>query len=116
MRNIALHMTPDQLEELNATCTNDLHKAMLAQDSRTQTNYLQERAENPVAPALARLATWALPNETQAEGTRCYDTVTITCVDTTSPELVAVYTCSAQPTARYVIGAVWHNDHWGFHS
>lgn len=116
MRTITLHITPDQLEQLHAQCVNDLHQGMITTDSRTTLNHLQERAVDPVSHALSRLLTWALPNDTQTEGTRCYDQVTITCVDTTSPELVAVYTCTAQPTARYVIGAVWHTDHWGFHS
>jgi hypothetical protein len=117
MRTITLHITPDQMETMNGKCQADLIAAMMATDSRTAANKIQERADNnPVLHAIGRLSTWALPNEVPFEGTGQYDTVTITCVDAASPELVAVYGSSTHPAVRYVIGAVWHGDHFGFHS
>jgi hypothetical protein len=117
MRTVTLNITPDQMEAMNGRCQTDLCAAMLATDSRTASNKLQERADtNPVLHAIGRLATWALPNEMPFEGTGQYDTVTITCTDTDSPEMVAVYSSSTHPAVRYVIGAVWHTEHWGFHS
>jgi hypothetical protein len=32
-----------------------------------------------------------------------------------SPDLVAVYS-DTERNVKYVIGAVWHDDHYGFHS
>ena len=117
MRTITLHITPDQMETMNGRCQTDLLAAMVATDSRTTANKLQERADNnPVLRAIGRLSTWALPNEMPLEGTGQYDTVDIRCADADSPELVAVYSSSTHPAVGYVIGAIWHGDHFGFHS
>lgn len=57
---------------------------------------------------LSRLALWAIHR---------YDTVTVypdgDCKDPT--DFVAVYTDTVHGD-RFVIGAVWHDDHYGFHS
>lgn len=31
-------------------------------------------------------------------------------------EVIAVYTESTKPEKKYVIGAIWHGEHYGFHS
>jgi len=117
MRNVTLHILPEHMERINARCQTDLNAAMLATDSRSAATKLQERADSvPVHMALGRLVTWALPNATPADGHGQYDTVEIHCPNADNPELVAVYTSSTHPAAMYIIGAVWHNDHWGFHS
>lgn len=55
--------------------------------------------------AIGYLSTWA------ADG---YNDVNI--FRDGAEDLVAVYTDSNNANAKYVIGAVWHGDHYGFHS
>jgi hypothetical protein len=74
--------------------------------------------------AIGRLVTWALPSEGDDEASR-YAHVVIHGVDLNGergqPELIARYYADKVQEERmerpnYVIGAVWHGDHFGFHS
>lgn len=61
--------------------------------------------------AIGRLACWALPDE-DGNG---YDSVNIL-PDREAGDMTAVYRSTKNPEKRYVIGAIWHGDHYGFHS
>ena len=55
--------------------------------------------------AVGYLSTW---------GASGYDNVVISI--TRDCEITAIYSHSAHPDKRYVIGGIWHGEHYGFHS
>jgi hypothetical protein len=62
-----------------------------------------------VEHAIAYLSTWALDG---------YDKATLF-INNDHTEVTAIYDNSVHPvpgTRTYVIGAIWHGDHFGFHS
>jgi hypothetical protein len=59
-----------------------------------------------VFSAIGYLAQWAIAGET-------YTTARITIQE--DGEMLAVYT-NQDNTLKFVMGAVWHGDHYGFHS
>lgn len=72
--------------------------------------FLNEGTEIPrqdVFTAIGYLAQWAIAGQN-------YPNVRITVQN--DGEMLAVYTNPEDSTKRYVIGAVWHGDHYGFHS
>jgi len=117
MRTVTMHITQDQLTQINAKCCADLTKRMVECDSRTQAAALRHAVNaGPVNHAVGKLCLWSLPNAEPVEGIGQYDKVRITCQNQSTPELVAVYSSSTHPDAKYVIGATWHNGEWDFHS
>lgn len=85
-RTVKLHMTDDQIETI------------------VKLTGLPEFNK-----AISYLSTWAFDT---------YDTVSI-CTNDRDIEFTAVYSHSMDRDVnpkKYVLGAVWHEDHFGFHS
>ena len=131
MRTIQLDLTATDYADLCSNilkCQIEAHsRAVQAQDRDALRRAEAINAHHEVHKAIGYLSTWAIPSDDSADTTSPYSHVRITCADTGArgePELVACFYFSAdnapgavnpqRPT--YVIGAIWHDDHWGFHS
>ena len=117
MRTITLHMTPTEVEQMIEVMRDDLSKAfgaaIAALDKKEYKRLTRIAPTTEIRDAIGHLSLWALPGEVSSSYNHCV----IRCADTTSPELVACYypdITSDKPS--YVIGAIWHGDHFGFHS
>ena len=117
MRTITLHMTQTELEQIGAVMHDDMSKAfgaaIAAQDKQAYKRLNRITPITELRDAIGYLSVWALPDDVDNSYNHCV----IRCADTTSPELVACYypdITSDKPS--YVIGAIWHGDHFGFHS
>lgn len=117
MRTITLQITPTEVEQMIVVMRDDIAKAFgsaiaaLDKKEYKRLNHLSPTTE--ILDAIGYLSMWALPDEVSSSYNHCV----IRCTDTTSPELVACYypdITSDKPS--YVIGAIWHGDHFGFHS
>lgn len=67
---------------------------------------IQQTEAHKAHDALAYLTVWALAS---------YAHVTVY-ISTRDPEMVAIYRKQEGEAPGYTIGAVWHDDHFGFHS
>lgn len=117
MRTITLQITPAEIERMMVVMHDDLAEAfgaaIAAQDKKAykRLNHIVPTTE--IRDAIGYLSMWALPYEVDSPYKHCV----IRCVDTTSPELVACYYSDiTSDKPNYVTGALWHGDHWGFHS
>ena len=117
MRTITLQITPTEVEQIRAVMYYDIENAMSAaiaeQDKTAYKRLTRIAPTTEIHDAIGHLSLWALPDGVSSSYNHCV----IRCADTTSPELVACYypdITSDKPS--YVIGAIWHGDHFGFHS
>ena len=78
---------------------------ILDMDATAQTKIIEATSRKEFYNAIGYLSTWNLT----------FPKVTIRAVDCDDGELIAIYETEEGKTG-YVIGAVWHNDHYGFHS
>lgn len=116
MRDITLDIPRQDLEDVITTVRKDIVAALeLAVKARNRADmhrYMEMDAHGAVQGAIGRLATWALPGEDVASR---YTHCQLRIADKQSPEIVATYT-DAAGSVTYVIAAVWHSTHWGYHS
>ena len=82
----------------------DQREVLILMDSAQQTQIMEEVGRQNFYAAIGYLSTWNMS----------YGFVTITQDGDT--DMVAVYRDTADGPTKYVIGAVWHEDHYGFHS
>ena len=82
----------------------DQREVRILMDSAQQTQIMEVVGRQNFFAAIGYLSTWNMS----------YDFVQITQDDTT--DMVAVYKDTEDGPVRYVIGAVWHGDRYGFHS
>ena len=82
----------------------DQREVLIRMDSDQLTQIKEAVGPSHFYSALGYLSQWNLT----------YGHVVITQDDTT--DMVAVYKDTADGPTKYVIGAVWHEDHYGFHS
>lgn len=120
MRTGTIDITPEQSEALVA----NINKAIIAaldaavkdQNRRLASRLMEIGAASELCAAIGYLSSWGMASPSYAH-------VTIRCADDGSkgePELVACYypdkDLAGHTRPTYVIGAIWHNDHWGYHS
>jgi len=76
-------------------------------DAVTKTKIAEITGQDKLNAAIGYLAGWnmSLPHATISGG-----------VFDGNPELLATYRSGKNVSDCYVIGAVWHGDHFGFHS
>lgn len=86
-RTVTHQYTQEQLEQLYSRCTGE-----------------------EVVRAIAYLSTWALDSDRYRH---CALIVSDSSAD--QPEIIATYR-DDDGLVRYVIGAIWHDTHFGFHS
>ena len=79
-------------------------EVLIRMDSTQLTQIKEAVGPSHFYSALGYLSQWNLT----------YGHVEITQDDTT--DMVAVYRATPGAPVEYVIGAVWHEDHYGFHS
>ena len=82
----------------------DQREVRILMDATQQTQIMEEVGRQNFFAAIGYLSTWNMS----------FGFVQITQDDTT--DMVAVYKDTADGPTKYVIGAVWHDDHYGFHS
>ena len=82
----------------------DQREVLILMDSAQQTQIMEEVGRQNFYAAIGYLSTWNMS----------YGFVRITQDGDT--DMVAVYRDTADGPTKYVIGAVWHEDHYGFHS
>ena len=82
----------------------DQREVLILMDSVQQTQIMEEVGRQNFFAAIGYLSTWNMS----------YGFVQITQDGDT--DMVAVYKSTADGSIGYVIGAVWHGDHYGFHS
>jgi len=82
----------------------DQREVLILMDATQQTQIMEEVGRQNFFAAIGYLATWNMS----------YGFVQITQDDTT--DMVAVYRDTERGLTKYIIGAVWHGDHYGFHS
>lgn len=82
----------------------DQREVLIRMDSTQLTQIKEAVGAQHFYEALGYLSQWNLT----------YGHVVITQDDTT--DMVAVYRATPGGPVEYVIGAVWHEDHYGFHS
>ena len=82
----------------------DQREVSILMDSAQQTQIMEEVGRQNFYAAIGYLSTWNMS----------YGFVRITQDGDT--DMVAVYRDTADGPTKYVIGAVWHEDHYGFHS
>jgi len=113
-RTTTYHFTQEQYIALATQCQDDLtaaFNALLEQpDARHKAARLLDRTGfDHVNDALARHATWAIDADKYAH---CDIYLQLD----SQPEVRAVYRPAPDEPVAYVIGAVWHGTHFGFHS
>ena len=82
----------------------DQREVLILMDAVQQTQIMEEVGRQNFFAAIGYLSTWNMS----------YGFVQITQDGDT--DMVAVYKSTADGPIGYVIGAVWHEDHYGFHS
>ena len=82
----------------------DQREVLILMDSVQQTQIMEAVGAQNFFTAIGYLSTWNMS----------YDFVRITQDGDTG--MVAVYKNTEDGPTKYVIGAVWHDDHYGFHS
>jgi len=82
----------------------DQREVLILMDSVQQTQIMEEVGRQNFFAAIGYLSTWNMS----------FGFVQITQDGDT--DMVAVYKNTADGPIGYVIGAVWHEDHYGFHS
>lgn len=118
MRTISLQITPAEQETLLNSMTADItsaeRDAIATQDKSAYRRLSNIEPRALLNDAIGHLSMWALPQDDAPQG---YHHVVIRCADAEQPELVACYYHDVTSTTPgYVIGAIWHGDHFGFHS
>ena len=76
-------------------------------DAVTKTKIAEITGHDKLNEAIGYLAGWNMSFPHLAIGGGVFDG---------NPELLATYRRGADVSECYVIGAVWHGDHFGFHS
>ena len=82
----------------------DQREVRILMDATQQTQIMEEVGRQNFFAAIGYLSTWNMS----------FGFVQITQDGDT--DMVAVYKNTADGPTKYVIGAVWHDDHYGFHS
>ena len=82
----------------------DQREVLILMDATQQTEIMEAVGRQNFFEAIGYLATWNMS----------FGFVQITQDDTT--DMVAVYRDTERGLTKYIIGAVWHDDHYGFHS
>lgn len=118
MRTTSLQITPEQHAAMCAAIDTSIGEqvkaAIAAQDRGAYDRITAIPARMLLPDAIGYLSLWALPQDDAPQG---YHHVVIRCADAEQPELVACYYHDVTSTTPgYVIGAIWHGDHFGFHS
>lgn len=105
MRTVQIVMTRTELNGIESAIQADIGEAA----SAVQT----------VNKAIGRLSTWALPDDDDAGNPYVRCTICPASGSHIAPELVACYyrkNTVGDRVPDFVLGAVWHNGHWGYHS
>ena len=82
----------------------DQREVLILMDATQQTEIMEEVGRQNFFAAIGYLATWNMS----------FGFVQITQDDTT--DMVALYKDTEDSPVKYVIGAVWHENHYKFHS
>jgi len=82
----------------------DQREVRILMDATQQTQIMEAVGRQNFFASIGYLSTWNMS----------FGFVQITQDDTT--DMVAVYKDTENGPTKYVIGAVWHDDHYGFHS
>ena len=82
----------------------DQREVLILMDATQQTQIMEEVGRQNFYAAIGYLSTWNMS----------YGFVQITQDGDT--DMVALYKDTEDGLLKYVIGAVWHEDHYGFHS
>jgi len=82
----------------------DQREVRILMDATQQTQIMEEVGRQKFFEAIGYLSSWNMS----------YGFVQITQDGDT--DMVAVYRDTERGLTKYIIGAVWHDDHYGFHS